>query len=178
MALDVAGVFLEALGVALAGVGLWQTWQKFAPEGEGLLDPLRQLSARIMRAARRRLGRPAGQVVNLRGVATGSGTVRARGRVQYPPLKEGMATELAIAELDRRVRQLVDTVSNAHERLADELEEARRESGELAGRLANEVTRLEQQGVRVAVGGVRLQASGLFLVAVGLGLQLLASLVG
>jgi hypothetical protein len=102
----------------------------------------------------------------------GSISESARGRVQFGPLPP--KAKAAIAVLDQRTRTLMDLVSNASDRCAEEAGRAGQEIAALGSRQDKAEARLDKQIGRVAVGGVRWEATGLFCVGLGVFIQWLA----
>jgi hypothetical protein len=185
-ALTLVGFGFDATGLALAAIGLWRTWHEFGPPGEGVFGYI----PRALGAARARMSEKAqavwrrvrgrktvGASVILGGTIKGSGSVTVRARIGYPPLDPDFEVRSTIVTMDRRLRQLIDTVANAEERLGDDLERARRDLAALRLQLDAEVQRLDEQGRHVATEGVRMEATGLLLVAVGILFQAAGSLL-
>jgi hypothetical protein len=172
--LNAIGILLEVVGVAVAAIGLARTWGEFGPGDEGLV-PVKQLARgarRHLAAVARRVGlKPRGKVVGMGAVVTGSGSVKARGRMQFRSLPADIDTPEALAELDDRTRRLMTIVSDVRDATVDEKERAEAREDGLAEELETATQHLESQDRRVAIGGVRLEALGLFLVALGLLMQ-------
>lgn len=182
-ALNVAGTVLQVAGVLMTGYGASKTWHEFAPEGERFLHPVRARWHRLLdwlqQVGRSFLRRSPRAVVARGGVAIGvGGAFSARGRVQYPALGTDVATGHAIAELDRRTRQLSETIANTADRLDEDLGGVRKDVADLGAGLGSELRRVDEQTRRVAIGGIRLEALGLVLIALGLFCQAIAGVAG
>lgn len=134
----------------------------------------RRLAARVSGWARRLLRRPPPQITGEAIFVQGAGSVRARGRVQYPPV-DPSDLPTATAELDRRLREVVDRHADLQERVQDEGEASLKAARELSERLDREVEELRSRDQSVAIGGIYWETLGLLVTGVGLVLQALAS---
>ena len=168
------GVGCNAIGLALAGSGLRQTWSTYGLEPflAPVSVPLANGRARAVAAIKRALRRPQPRVVGAGAAVASIQTFQARARIGYGHLDKHDAIA-AIARLEARTIELNSKLAELDERLADEKEATNALVGGLDTRLASEVTRLEALARGVAVEGVRLEALGLFFVAVGTVLQTL-----
>jgi hypothetical protein len=86
-------------------------------------------------------------------------------------LPADMVLRRAIAELDRRTRDLVDRIEREEDERRDETQRLDYELGLFRDRMNEAIERIERQGQRVAIDGLRLQGMGVFLVLIGLALQ-------
>jgi hypothetical protein len=77
---------------------------------------------------------------------------------------------VAIVELDRRVREQADRLSDVRDRMQDGDEAMRSELQLISDQLKRDVATLESRDQRVALGGIRPALFGLALTALGLGL--------
>jgi hypothetical protein len=179
---------VEFVGIIVTAYGLIRTWREFT--GEALFGDAAIVTAARARA-RRALGTAGDFLRRLRGypptvtVTRGRGAITAdaakvsgEGLVGYAPLDPALDSTAALAELDRRTRDLTS-------RLADEMR--RRGNGDAAlqsalsaveEKIDEAVQRLDRQGARIAIGGLRTAATGLGLVLLGLGFQALGVWVG
>jgi hypothetical protein len=163
--LQLAGIVLQLIGVAFSVYGFVRTFHEFAPVGEDIWD---WLTVPVLAWVTRFLGEHGRHAVGTATV-TGGGSVRARGRMQYP-LLDASDLSAAVVELDRRVREQSDRLSDVRDRMADNDETTRAALQAMHGRLDREVAALETRDQRVAVGGIRPALFGLTLTAVGLSL--------
>lgn len=172
------GVAFEIVGLAISGVGLWQTWREFATPNERFLGPIVDGTraafsagvAAVESLVRRILRRPAKPIVVQVGVADMALTTdRLSVRIGYGSLSSEVQT--ALAELHRRTQELMDKHTRVDERLAGETEAREEAMRAVKEELARSLASHESREQRVAVGGVRTQSAGLFLVVLGLVLQ-------
>lgn len=178
--LNVLGLILQLVGVGVTAWGLARTWHEYVP-GRSFwspwLDPLRpvvlRLTFRLEGALRRVLHRPQNVTAHAEMAAALALGGRVRARVRWGPLPTDLAD--AVAELDRRTRQLSEGQADAADSHADDVEDLRRADADLYRHLGGAVERLEQQDRRVATGGVQLAAFGLFVVMVGLVCQVVVA---
>lgn len=169
---------LQAVGVVVAGIGLWKTWHEVP--GERFFGPAiargaaiwRRASGPVARFVRRLLRRPRNVVVTPGTAKMQLNTFRARARVQFGELPTDVDSATAIAELDQRTRRLMTFVTDVDERTTDDADAMREELAGAAERLASGLREVDERARRVIVGGVRWEASGLFLVGLGTALEL------
>ncbi len=169
----------QAAGLLIAVIGLWRTWSEFA--GEGLLAPLigriRVLLAPAESWLRRLLGRPKTAWIHAGDAVTFEDSATARIRVGYPELPSGTSQRVAIAELDRVLRHLIDTVTSHQEQTDVSLGELRQQATDLHEELHGIVLDLIAQDRHIATEGLRLELVGLALVAVGLVFQAASQII-
>ncbi len=172
----VVGTLLQFTGALVTAYGLARTWREFAEEGF-FDEPKRRLRAawavaRVQaRAIGDRLLRRHRRVAGAGVAIGGAGSLTVRGRIGWAPLPT--TSKAAIKELDRRIGQLLDRLSDTQERV----QEIGAEITRLGGTIRTEVERLERRDRRVAVGGLRVAVSGLMLVAFGLFIQAIGLVV-
>jgi len=174
------GIGFEVVGLLVALYGLRARYREFAPEGRGAFDPTiqaaRQTARRLVHwtSARIRsiLRRPP-KVEALAGVAHGTagGSARLRGRVGFGVLPTGRSNKPALADLDRRTRELLERVSDVRDGLEDAAARIDADVEAVRVQLRVEAERLEEQTRRLAIGDVGLQYVGFAMIAVGLILQ-------
>ncbi len=168
--LGLIGFALQALGVVVTAIGFRKTWAEF---GSGPFPPAEWVRRRIWRplvaSLRRLLRRPRQHVIGVGGIDGQGMADNARGRVTWGPLP-GTVPE-AIAVLDRRLRDTWDALTEARERMQDDVEGVRKDIKGLGGQLGETARRLEEQARHVAVEGIVWETGGLFLVALGLAFQ-------
>ena len=174
--LQLVGIAIQVVGVGFSVYGFWRTWHEFASPGENLRDwltiPMRRASQRLERSrfiawVHRLLGRPIQHPVGAGVAIGGGGALRARGRMQYPPIDVSDLTA-AVAELDRRVREQVDRLSDVRDRMDDADETTAAAFRTISDQLGHEVAALQSRDRRVAIGGIRPAMFGLALTAIGL----------
>jgi hypothetical protein len=175
--LNILGAFVQVIGVSVALIGAWRSWQRFGDEGlaDPVMLPIRRAARRVWvgleRVARRLLRRPVHKEAHA-GVAMGLGVaLNARGRKQFRVLPGDLDPTAAIGELDERTRELMDRANDLRDQLADETALIRQEAAGIADRLSQTRQELEARDRAIARDGIRLQFVGLALVLAGFVLQ-------
>jgi hypothetical protein len=180
--IQVVGLVLEVAGLVLSVVGLWRTWHALGPEGQTYV-PIAELRALVesaerlgrdlshRAAARLGLGRDADAQAGRAPLDAMAWNAKARATGRYSTLSADMVLRKAVAELDRRTRDLVDRIDREEDERRDETQRLDYELALFRDRMNEAIERLERQGQRVAIDGLRLQGMGVFLVLIGLALQ-------
>lgn len=171
LALNLAGILCQVVGLVLSGHALLGAWRTYRP-GEPLLPPGARAALDRLRAA---LGRPAHRTVTPSAADAAITAHRASVRITDGPLPH--ETRDALDNLDRRLRALRAQVETHNERLAEDQDAIRAELRDVRALVAATERRLADQDAEIAAGGVRPALVGLFIVAVGTLLQGLALLV-
>jgi hypothetical protein len=180
--LMVVGVVLEAAGLGITGWGISQTWRSSGTT-ERFAGPLIEGAERVRHRAegmaRRVLRRPAPAItvpVSTARMTLWANTVAA-GVVGFPPLDSELSTAEAVAELDDRVRKVLEIVAANRTADLDRLSDVFKQGQQTALDVARVRADLEDAELRLSVEGLRIEGAGLALVAFGLLLQMVGSLV-
>lgn len=177
--LTLLGVALQVLGLFVTAAGFWQTWHEFATEP---FPPAQWVRVQVARGRawfkRTILRRRSGIEVHVgSGSVSGAGSLHLRARVAWPPLTYSSVDD-ALAQLEARLNQLLNSISNADERLDDAIGELRTEIKGLRARMDEVVEETKARTNRVAVGGIVWASFGLALATAGLLLQGIAVFLG
>ena len=172
--LQLVGIGLQVVGVALTGYGSGRTFREFASSEERFWSWLIAPSqtwvgqrARWLSTQVRRLLRRPGRKVALAGVARGGGKVNARAQIAYGPIDQADLLK-AVIELERRIGELVKMLGALQERVEDQSNAARDATVALRTEMETKVAELRASDRRVAIGGLRPLLLGLTLNVVGL----------
>jgi multidrug efflux pump subunit AcrB len=163
--LSAAALSLLFLAAVFQIVALVKIWLAFGHEGETSLGVVRGWLHRFAAELDRAGQRVGALVLRRRKVVVGSGAIaigaafNARVRVQFGLLPAG--SKGALAELDRRTKELMDRVSDEKERREDETGSIRREIDDLRAQTARDIEALRERDRRVATHGLGWELGGL-----------------
>jgi hypothetical protein len=175
--LTVAGVLFQVVGGVVAFRGLIKTHDAYADKSIRTLadERVERLRGNVGRAVNRLLRRPQNIIIAVGGATLGVGALRARAIVGFGPLPKRTAD--ALAEIDRRLRQLGSRIDAVDERAADALGAQAAAMEQLHADI-EKATKDATEAVRsAAIEGLMGEAVGLMLVIVGGVLQAFGALI-
>ncbi len=185
---SLAGMAVEFVGIIVTGYGLLRTWHEFTEENlfgdAALVTAARARARRAVGEAGNFLRRVRGYPPTVGITVSGSGSIQAtatfsaEGIVGAAPLDPSLDTAAALAELDRRTRELTSQIADEMHRRSAVDSDLRRGLTAVEEKVDEAVRRLDRQGARIAIGGLRTAATGLGLVLLGLAFQALGVLIG
>lgn len=179
---NLVGGLLEAVGLLVTGWGIQETW-KSAGKAEALWSPVTRWSGRhyrlVVNRLRSLLGRPRAEtthsVTAVRDTAWAVDSAHVA--ITWAPLDGDLETAQALAELDRRIRDLQRTTNEEvgvqHDRLLV-LEGADRRCRAAQDAIRADLDRVSKE---LPAEGLRVEAIGLGLVGIGLLIQLVGGIV-
>jgi hypothetical protein len=175
--LTVAGVAIQLVGAVVALRGLITTHDAYADKRIRTLaaERVQRWRVRTVRTINRVLGRPQNVTVGVAGAIATAGSLRARAIVTWGPLPKKTAD--ALAEIDRRLRDLQRRIDSIDERTADAEQARTADMKALRTDLEQAAKDANQQVRHAAIEGLMGEAVGLMLVIVGGVLQAWGALI-